>query len=680
MGLSDQLTRELAARAGVSPTWRDMSGKERPVSVESLRALLAALDCPAAHDDEIRNSLAALDAGIAAAANQAGFVTARVGQPIPLPVRGAPGERVEIAFEGGETRVIASVDGFGGALTLPPPDRPGYHRARLKSGEFTVATAPRRCLSMLDVNAGRRGWGIAAQIYSLGSGVECGIGDFGGVADLASASARLGADLLAISPVHATLGVPERFNSPYSASSRLYFDPVYADPMLSLPRALTDEAANAATRTQNTREWVDWPAARQAKTAVFKSAFALLSRAGAPLRAEFAAFEAAASDALKAHALFEAIRAELPLPWDWRDWPEGLRGPSAADARAFARERPDALSFQVFLQWITSRSCAAAQALAKQAGMSVGLIADVAAGIDPAGSDAWARPNEVLRGVTLGAPPDFFTPAGQDWRLTSFSPQGLAASGFAPYIDTLRACLAPVGGLRIDHVMGAQRLWLIPEGAGPTEGAYVRFPAETLFRLIALESWRRGAIVIGEDLGTLPLDFQDYVAEQGVTGMRMLRIERDAHAWKSPSQWSRSTAALTATHDVMATAGWWKGVDFRGSANPAQEEERRAVDRKLLWEAFCEASVAGGEPPRPEDASPVVDAAFAFIAKTPCEIKLVALEDVLATDIQPNVPGTTKENPNWRHRFTQPAPELLSRPGVVARLARLEPPREREAS
>jgi 4-alpha-glucanotransferase len=313
--------------------------------------------------------------------------------------------------------------------------------------------------------------------------------------------------------------------------------------------------------------------------------------------------------------------------------------------------------------------------MAKQAGMSVGLVADVAAGIDPAGSDAWARQDDVLRGVTLGAPPDLFTPAGQDWRLTSFSPQGLIASGFAPFIETLRACLDHVGGLRIDHVMGAQRLWLIPAGMGPTGGAYVNFPAETLFRLIALESWKRRAIVIGEDLGTLPFGFHDYIAEQGITGMRLLRIERNDRSWKSPSHWSRGAAAMTATHDIMATAGWWKGADLSESPDREQNEQARARDRRLLWDAFCDASVAEGNPPGPEGAGQVVDAAFAFIAQTPCEIKLVTLEDVLATDIQPNVPGTTSERPNWRHRFTGTAEKLLFHPSVIARLAKLSSPR-----
>ena len=649
-----------------------MTGKEAPVSIETLRALLKSLGCPAKSNDDVRDSLAALDVGIHFARAGSRFVTARVGQPISIPRVGLT-EALEISYEGEEKRVVCTVENFGEVGRLPPFDRPGYHTVHLEAGDLTVATAPKRCLSILDRNRGHPGWGIAAQIYSLGSEVECGIGDFGGLAALAVTSARQGADLLAVSPLHAVLGIPERFNSPYSASSRLFLDPIYADPTLSLPASMVQELSGVSQQLRT--NCVDWPTARAAKIAFLQSVYASLLRSDCSPRVEFAAFQASAARALKDHALFEAIRAHLPLHWDWRQWPAGLSNPASQDAQAFARDNQEAISFQIFLQWITRRSSTAVQAVAKHAGMSIGLIADVAAGIDPAGSDAWGRQEVVLRGATLGAPPDLFTPAGQDWRLTSFSPNGLVASAFAPFIETLRACLDHVGGVRIDHIMGAQRLWLIPEGMDPTKGAYVNFPAEALFRLIALESWKRRAIVIGEDLGTLPPGFQEYVAEQGIAGMRLLRIERDRHSWKPPSQWSRHAVAMTATHDIVATAGWWKGVDLLESNERQLKEQDRERDRGLLWDAFCDASVAEGEPPRTDDAEQVVDAALAFVAKTPCEIKLVTLEDVLATEIQPNVPGTTFEKPNWRHRFAQSAEMLLSHPKVVERLAKLGLPR-----
>jgi 4-alpha-glucanotransferase len=279
-----------------------------------------------------------------------------------------------------------------------------------------------------------------------------------------------------------------------------------------------------------------------------------------------------------------------------------------------------------------------------------------------------------LQGLTIGAPPDYYSAEGQNWGLTRFSPRGLAAKNFEPFIETLRANLRHSGGLRIDHVMGLSRLWLIPEGGGALEGAYVDYPAKTLYSLAALESWRHGALVIGEDLGTLPMGYQDHLAAQGVAGMRVLRFERDANGFRPPAAWSSQAAALTSTHDMISTAGWWKGADLEGEPERQKLEDIRAWDRGLLWWAFEQAGVASGERPAREDAEPVVDAALDFIAKTPCALKLVSLEDALASDVQPNVPGTTVEKPNWRHRFVTPAADLLDE-AARARLARLGPTR-----
>jgi 4-alpha-glucanotransferase len=208
---------------------------------------------------------------------------------------------------------------------------------------------------------------------------------------------------------------------------------------------------------------------------------------------------------------------------------------------------------------------------------------------------------------------------------------------------------------------------------GPKDGTYVGFPNETLFRLIALETWRRRAIVIGEDLGTFPAGFREYLAEQGISGMRLLRIQRTAKGWRAPAEWTPSAAALTVTHDVMSTAGWWKGAEIE---DDEEKREKRVEERELIWKAFRAAGVAEGDPPPPEQAEQAVDAAVAFVAATPCQIRLIALEDALAVSLQPNVPGTTTEKPNWRHRFAQSAEAMLARPGVAARLGPLGNPRD----
>ena len=458
---------------------------------------------------------------------------------------------------------------------------------------------------------------------------------------------------MVISPIHALRGAPARCDSPYSPSSRVFLDPVYADPFPHAPA------------TGRIAELVDWAAARRTKEAALRRAFDALRGQDSPELAEFDAFAAAASPALRAHATFEAIRDATGAEWDWRDGPH--RRPGAPETLVFARQNEAEIGYRLFLQWTAERSLATAQARAKAAGMKIGIVADVPAGVDPAGSDVWADPDLFVHGATLGAPPDFFTVAGQDWRLTTLSPRALAARDFEPFIAMLRANLRHTGGLRLDHVMAVQRLWMIPEGMDPKQGAYVDYPAETLLRLIDLEAWRAGGLIVGEDLGTLPHGFRDYLGVHGVTGMRFLRIERDSRGWRPPDQWTPRAAALSCTHDVIATAGWWNGLDLEGADEAARAQ--RARDRELLWRAFRDAGVAQGPPP--PEGEKAVDAAFAFLGLTPCDVKIVTLEDAFATDVQVNTPGTLAEKPNWRHRFAEPPEEALARPKTAARLAAL---------
>lgn len=669
--MSDEGLEDLATRAGVSIFWRDQSGVDRRVSAESLRAILAALGLPCSNESDLRHSLRLIE-------DEGGkrdfFAPARVGEPIPLPLAVA---QVEATLEDGARRVIRPIETASG-FALPGFDTPGYHRLHLPGGDRVIAVAPERCTTFSDLSGGAAGWGLAAQVYALRSDHDCGIGDFGGVAALAKSAARLGADFLAISPVHALFGATPEHYSPYSPSTRLFFNPLCASASLVFPKTMVAKAVKTAglgarINALSDAARIDWPAGHAAKRALFRALYDLLPQASQKIRADFGAFRDGASELLQDFALFEALHGAQygadPALWSWRRWPKGF-GPREAKKRA----APEDVDFQIFLQWFVSRSYGAAQSACRDNGMRAGLIADLAIGIDPSGAHAWARPDEVLNGLTIGAPPDYYSAEGQNWGLTGFSPRGLAAKNFEPFIDTLRANLRHSGGLRIDHVMGLSRLWLIPEGGGALDGAYVAYPAKTLYRLAALESWRHGALVVGEDLGTLPMGYQEHLAAQGVAGMRVLRFERDANGFRPPEAWSPQAAALTSTHDMISTAGWWKGADLADEPERQKAEDIRAWDRGLLWWAFQQAGVASGERPAPENAEPVVDAALSFIAKTPCALKLVALEDALASDVQPNVPGTTVEKPNWRHRFVTPAGDLLDE-AARARLALLGPPR-----
>ncbi len=684
--MSDDILRQLATRAGIAPHWTDQTGAAREVSPDSLRAILRALGLPADSDAALRNSLALVESGSDATAASR-FTTARVGRQVGLPLTAPAGTRVEVTLESGSRRILMSEEGFGGTLTLPAFDEPGYHSVHTDDGDFTVATAPERCITFADLNGGAPGFGLAAQIYSLRTPNDGGIGNFAGVSALARAAAARGADALAISPVHALYGAAPGHFSPYSPSTRLFYNPLHADPAAVLPdEMLRDVIAKAGLGEEMARlsalPQVDWLAATPLRQRLLRALFDALcdpNSAAGPARADFERALAGASPLLKSHALFEVLHAaqleQNPDAWSWRDWDAGYRDPDSPQVAAFAAAHERDVAYQIFLQWLTGRSYDEAQRACREGGMKVGLIADLAIGMDGSGSHAWSRQHEVLGGLSVGAPPDYYSAEGQSWGLTTFSPRGLAASGFAPFIETLRASLRHVGGMRIDHVMGMSRLWLVPEGASALDGAYVTFPSETLFRLVALESWRHRAIVIGEDLGTLPDGFRDDLRQQGVAGLRVLRFERTEHGYIPPEHWDAGAAALTSTHDLVPTAGWWAGSDIEPADGGIDQEGVRAWERGILWGAFQHAGVAQGERPAPQDTAPVVDAAIRYIARTPCTLKLLPIEDALGIETQPNVPGTTTEKPNWRHRLDGDASALLDDEVVRRRLGYLGPPR-----
>jgi len=266
---------------------------------------------------------------------------------------------------------------------------------------------------------------------------------------------------------------------------------------------------------------------------------------------------------LQDHACFEALQLAMQPRLGWRQWPVDLQDPGSFAVRAFADAHAEEVLYHQFLQWLTDRSLGEATAQARNAGMRIGLIGDLAVGMDPSGSHAWGNRRDVLLGLTIGAPPDLLNPTGQDWGLTSFSPRALEQNGFGPFIAMLRSTMRHFGGIRVDHAMGLSRLWLVPEGLSPADGAYLTYPVQDLMRLLALESVRHNVVVIGEDLGTVPEGFHEMMEQGGIHGMRVLWFERDQHTRFLPSRgWSNTAVAMTSTHDLPTVAGWWTGTDI----------------------------------------------------------------------------------------------------------------------
>jgi 4-alpha-glucanotransferase len=687
--MSDAVVRDLARNAGVAVGWEDHAGKRHRVSAEVLRRILSALGLPCETAGDLRHSQETVRAS--AGASAAPLITASVSEPVAIAdaneeLRTA----VRVTYEDGVTVDIRPHQSCSGKWLLPPIATPGYHRLEFGRRIVDLAVAPARCFTIEDVAAGARIWGLAAQLYGLRRPGDGGIGDTAALATLAQSAARHGADAIAISPTHAGFAADPGRYQPYSPSSRLFLNPLHADPRglfgdAAVARAAETVGLAAEFARLEAAPLTDWPAAGRAKLALLRRLFDDFVAAGksepaGALARDFAAFRAAGGDLLKLHARFEALHADRlaadPNAWSWRTWPASLRDPNSAVVAELAARKDGEVLFHCFLQWIADRSFAAAQTSARGAGMRIGLVADLAVGTDSSGSHAWSRQSDILVGLEVGAPPDPLGPLGQNWGLTAFSPRALAAGGFAPFIATLRAGMRNAGGLRIDHAMSFTRLWLIPEGAKPNEGAYLAYPVDDLLRLAALESQRHGAIVIGEDLGTVPAGFRERLAQTGIAGMRVLWFEKEAERFRSPRAWDRSTIAMTTTHDLPTVAGWWRGADIEIRAalgilgQPAERARRtRKKERTALWRAFRAAGVASGRQPAAETSAPVIDAAAGFVARTPAPLALVPLEDALGLSDQPNLPGTIDEHPNWRRRMARPAHVMLEEPEVAARLA-----------
>jgi 4-alpha-glucanotransferase len=469
------------------------------------------------------------------------------------------------------------------------------------------------------------------------------------------ALARHGADAVAINPVHALFAGDGTAFSPYSPSSRRFLNGAMADPALVGLPPLPSVAGG---------DFIDWSTATPAHLAHLRATHADLPN---DLRARIAA-EQVGNTALHMHGVFDALDTRFRAEGlrGWQHWPAVFRDPASPAVAEFAREHADEVAFHMFVQWLAEQGLATVQARATAAGMATGLVSDLAVGVDKGGSDTWSLGSGMLQGLSVGAPPDPLGPLGQDWALTSFSPEGLRMSGYVPWIAMIRAAMAHGGGLRIDHAFGLARLWVIPEGGTCAQGAYLAYPFTDLLRLLTLEAHLAGACVLAEDLGTAPHGFTQAVAERRLLPMRVLWFQRaEDHGFIGAHDYPAEAVAMTGTHDTPTVAGWWRGTDLDWAArlkrlpagtDRAGAEAIRDWDRGLLW------STLDGDSPRPvpDDSAPVVEAAISHAMATPCAMAVVPLEDLLGLTEQPNLPGTIDEHPNWRRRLDAPLDQALA--------------------
>ena len=516
-----------------------------------------------------------------------------------------------------------------------PPDLPlGYHRLESSTGrsdphvEHVIVAPPRAHL-----DDQMRVWGVTAQLYAARSRSSWGMGDLSDLTRLIGWATDHGAGMVGLNPLHASANVGPPANSPYSPSSRRWRDPLYLDVTDLAGAGPARDAAAAAGAALNAGDRIDRTAVWELKRSVLEAAW---SRGIAD--PTFERYRAERGAALTLWGSYCAL-AEVHGA-NWSAWPDEVRHPTRSGVSRFAAEVPDRVAFWCWLQFLIEQQFAAS-------GSAGVVVTDLAVGFAPDGFDAWEWQDHLAVGCRIGAPPDLLGPDGQDWGLPPFVPWKLRRLAYRPFAETLRANLRHSAGLRIDHVMGLLRLLWIPPEMTAADGAYVRWHGSELLDIVALESHRAGAVVIGEDLGTVDPSIQDLLRERGLLSTRLLWFEDPP-----PHEWPHQAMAAITTHDLPTVAGVWSGVDLAdqrtaGVTVPANGDDD--FRHRLRVAAHC------------DDAAPIEHVAvesYRRLAESPCMIVTAALDDLVGAEHRPNVPGTIDEHPNWRIPLPLPLDDL----------------------
>jgi 4-alpha-glucanotransferase len=529
-----------------------------------------------------------------------------------------------------------------------PADLPvGYYRLRLSDAagseeEAPLIVTPRQAFG----GEFERGWLLAVQLYSVRSQRNWGIGDFTDLQGLLRLAHELGADGVGLNPLHALFEDRPTDCSPYSPNSRLFLNPLYVDveriPGFS-PHGLPE--ARALLPRLREGDIVDYGAIAGLKWRALRAAFDAFSAGDDSARREFAQFRAERAPLLSQFACFEVLRHRFNRPW-W-EWPPEWRQPDGKKC-AELRQGPDRreVEFVEFVQWIADRQLHECRELAGQLGMKVGLYLDVAVGVQSDGFDAWNEQAAIARHLAVGAPPDALNTVGQDWGLAGFNAGGLESRSFLPFAEMLRASMRHAGAIRLDHVLGLKRLYLVPRGFRPDNGAYVQMPFEALLAVVALESAAHRCIVIGEDLGTVPEGFRDRMRDWGIWSYLVMMFERDDHGrFRDAGQYASNALVTLNTHDLSTYAGWRSFSDLKTKRalgiDPGESDDARWHALAMLDDVLRQNSINSHD----------LYSVLGFLAKTPSRLLAVSLEDLLGVIDQPNIPGTVNEHPNWRHRL-----------------------------
>ncbi|GAB2458986.1 4-alpha-glucanotransferase [Xylanimonas ulmi] len=671
---------ELAHSHGVRTEFYGFEGGAQQVRASTLVAVLEALGVPAASSRQVQMSLA-LVRDDEWRQTLPPTVVVRQGVEASVPVHVTDGATVEVwaevdGAEAGapargrrERRDLAQVEHYveprtvdgrrvGRATFAVPTDLPlGWHTLHASTEgvevKTTLVVTPQRLTLPPAVEHGQV-WGLLVQLYSVRSRTSWGLGDLADLADIAWLAAhRGGADFVAVNPLAAAEPTAPMTPSPYLPTSRRFLNPIYVRVediaetayLSAADRSLVEWAADPVRDLATDPGPIDRDVVWEAKKAALEVVFTAPRRAAR--QAAYEEFVAEQGAGLRDFATWCAICEHL----GGKDWPRELSTPDSPAVEALRERLAERVDFYTWLQWVADEQKATAQRLAREAGMRIGVMHDLAVGVHPEGADAWANGAYLARGVEVGAPPDMYNQQGQNWSQPPWNPRALAKAGYRPYRDMLRTVLRSAGALRADHILGLFRLWWIPGGSKASAGTYVAYDHEAMVGILCLEAQRAGAIVVGEDLGVFEPWVRDYLADRGILGTSVLWFEQENGGPLPPERYRHLAMASVGTHDMPPTAGYLAGehVDLRERLGLLTEpvavvRQRARAERDVFVRALAERGLVGDDPSERE----IVEAMHRYLRQTPAALLGVQLVDAVGERRSQNQPGTDQEYPNWK--------------------------------
>ena len=655
-----------ALAAGISPDYINAHGKPQSIGADTKRRLLDAMHRPAT--DSV------------AATPIPNVMVLTYGKKMALPVSGSGEFSWILTTEEGQQHHGKATGGKN--LSLPTRLPEGYHSLTLTQDDqrwhCRVIIAPERCYEPQPLQEAKKLWGACVQLYTLRSEKNWGIGDFGDLKAMLPEVAKRGGAFIGLNPIHALYPANPESASPYSPSSRRWMNVIYIDVNAVEDFRLSDEAqawwklpaTQQKLKAARDVELVDYTAVTELKMTALRMAWKRFAKRHDEPMAAFRYFVDKEGESLYWQAAFDALHAhqvkEDKLRWGWPAWPKAYQNIESPEVHAFCQQHADEVDFYLWLQWLAYTQFAECWETSQRDAMPIGLYRDLAVGVAEGGAETWCDRELYCLKASVGAPPDILGPLGQNWGLPPMDPHIIAARAYEPFIELLRANMKNCGALRIDHVMSVLRLWWIPYGETADHGAYVQYPVDALLSILALESKRHRCMVIGEDLGTVPVEIVGKLRKSGVYSYKVLYFENDSEkTFRAPKAYPEQSMAVATTHDLPTLRGYWESGDLTlgnalGLYPDADVLRGLYQDRELAKQGLLDALHKYGALPKRAGhkaslmsmTSTLSRGMQRYIADSNSALLGLQPEDWLQMSAPVNIPGTSTEYPNWRRKLT----------------------------